>query len=85
MGRSLQSAKAGFWRVLEILEAPEVVKSGPVFLERERLRGERQLQELSEHQARSRWDVWPQFWQTFAARVGARVKLVSLREPFSPP
>ena len=52
---------------------------------RERLRGERQLEELSEHQARSRWDVWPQFWQTFAARVGARVKLVSLREPFSPP
>jgi len=37
---SIQSAKAGFWRVLEILEAPEVVKSGPVVLERERVRGE---------------------------------------------
>ena len=37
---SIQSAKAGIWRVLEILDAPEVVKSGPVVLERDRLRGE---------------------------------------------
>jgi len=37
---SIQSAKAGFWRVLEILEAPEIVESGPVVLERDKLRGE---------------------------------------------
>ena len=37
---TIQSAKAGMWRVFEILEAPEVVASGPRPVERERLRGE---------------------------------------------
>ena len=37
---SIQSAKAGIWRVFEILEAPEVVKSGPLAIDRAKLRGE---------------------------------------------
>jgi ATP-binding cassette, subfamily B, bacterial len=37
---TIQSAKAGIWRVFEILEAPEVVSSGPLVLDRSALRGE---------------------------------------------
>jgi ATP-binding cassette, subfamily B, bacterial len=37
---TIQSAKAGIWRVFEILEAPEVVKSGPLTIDRAKLRGE---------------------------------------------
>jgi ATP-binding cassette, subfamily B, bacterial len=37
---TIQSAKAGIWRVFEILEAPEVVRSGPIVLDRTRLRGD---------------------------------------------
>src|SRR5439155_3600795 len=37
---TIQSAKAGIWRVFEILEAPEVVASGPMVLDRAKLRGE---------------------------------------------
>jgi ATP-binding cassette subfamily B protein len=37
---TIQSAKAGIWRVFEILEAPEVVASGPLVLDRSSLRGE---------------------------------------------
>ena len=37
---TIQGAKAGIWRVFEILEAPEVVSSGPLLLDRSALRGE---------------------------------------------
>jgi len=37
---TIQSARAGIWRVFEILDAPEVVRSGPLLLERTALRGE---------------------------------------------
>ncbi len=37
---TIQGAKAGIWRVFEILEEPEVVASGPLALERRNVRGE---------------------------------------------
>ncbi len=37
---TIQGAKAGIWRVFEILEEPEVVASGPLVVERSALRGE---------------------------------------------
>jgi ATP-binding cassette subfamily B protein/subfamily B ATP-binding cassette protein MsbA len=37
---TIQGAKAGIWRVFEILEEPEVVASGPLVLERAAIRGE---------------------------------------------
>ena len=37
---TIQGAKAGMWRVFEILEEPEVVSSGPLVLERDKVRGE---------------------------------------------
>ena len=37
---TIQGAKAGMWRVFEILEAPEVVRSGPRQVDRGALRGE---------------------------------------------
>jgi ATP-binding cassette, subfamily B, bacterial len=43
---TIQSAKAGIWRVFEILEAPEVVTSGPRVLERAKLRGEIRFEEV---------------------------------------
>jgi ATP-binding cassette, subfamily B, bacterial len=43
---TIQSAKAGIWRVFEILEAPEVVASGPTALERSKLRGEIRFEDV---------------------------------------
>jgi ATP-binding cassette subfamily B protein/subfamily B ATP-binding cassette protein MsbA len=41
---TIEGAKAGIWRVFEILEEPEVVTSGPVVLERTGIRGEVRLE-----------------------------------------
>lgn len=43
---TIQGAKAGIWRVFEILEAPEVVNSGPVVLDRRALRGEVRFEDV---------------------------------------
>jgi len=41
---TIEGAKAGIWRVFEILEEPEVVTSGPLLLERTEIRGEIRLE-----------------------------------------
>jgi ATP-binding cassette, subfamily B, bacterial len=43
---TIQGAKAGIWRVFEILEEPEVVASGPLVLERRTVRGEVRFEEV---------------------------------------
>jgi len=43
---TIQTAKAGIWRVFEILEAPEVVQSGPLVLDRATLRGEVRFEDV---------------------------------------
>lgn len=43
---TIQGAKAGIWRVFEILEAPEVVESGPAVLERRGLRGDVRFEDV---------------------------------------
>jgi ATP-binding cassette subfamily B protein/subfamily B ATP-binding cassette protein MsbA len=70
---TIQSAKAGIWRVFEILEAPEVVASGPTALERSRLRGEIRFEDVEfsyDGQRSALVDV------SFTAPPGASVALV---------
>jgi ATP-binding cassette subfamily B protein/subfamily B ATP-binding cassette protein MsbA len=43
---TIQGAKAGMWRVFEILEEPEVVASGPLVLERGHARGEIRFEDV---------------------------------------
>jgi ATP-binding cassette subfamily B protein len=43
---TIQSAKAGIWRVFEILEDPEIVRSGPLVLDRTALRGEVRFEDV---------------------------------------
>ena len=43
---TIQGAKAGIWRVFEMLEAPEVVESGRIVLERKSLGGEIRFEDV---------------------------------------
>ncbi len=43
---TIQGAKAGIWRVFEILDTPETVQSGPLLLERKTLRGDLRFEDV---------------------------------------